>query len=274
MIIDYLIIGHIAADITPSGFVLGGTVAYAAHTAQAFGLNVAVLTSARQDEPLLKQIHPAIRLKNIAAESTTIYENIYTAEGRVQYLRAVAAHLQPEHIPGEWRSARLVHLAPIANEVSPEMVYLFPNSRIIATPQGWMRRADATQRIHFYPWQDDDVLRQLDLMVISEEDIIHSPNLEQTCAAKTQRLVITRGDKPGTVYQHGMHRTFDVFPVKPVDLTGAGDIFTASLVCAWDRCGDFYQALQAAARLAAYSVQQHGLASVPPVDIVDKIVGC
>ena len=36
--IDYLIIGHISQDITPSGIQLGGTAAYAALTARACGL--------------------------------------------------------------------------------------------------------------------------------------------------------------------------------------------------------------------------------------------
>ena len=37
---DYLLIGHIAHDVTPQGPRLGGTVSYGAYTAVALGLRV------------------------------------------------------------------------------------------------------------------------------------------------------------------------------------------------------------------------------------------
>lgn len=268
--LDYLLVGHIAADVAPDGFVLGGTVAYAAHTALSFGLRVGILTSTAPNEPLLKQINPQVAIISIPAESTTIYENIYTPGGRIQYLRATAESLMPEHIPQAWLHARIIHLAPIADEVSADIADLFPHATIITTPQGWMRRTDSEQRVFFKPWMDDKLMQRLDLTVISEEDIAQAQYLEADYAAKMHRLVVTRGDHAGTVYINGERSTFDVFPVEPVDLTGAGDIFTASLVCAWDRCGDFKQALNIAAKLAAYSVKQQGSASIPPMDIVNE----
>ncbi len=43
--VDYLVIGHIARDLTPSGPRLGGTVAYSGLTARALGLRVGIVTS-------------------------------------------------------------------------------------------------------------------------------------------------------------------------------------------------------------------------------------
>lgn len=43
--VDYLLLGHITLDLSPDGPQLGGTVAYAARTAQAMGLRVGVVTS-------------------------------------------------------------------------------------------------------------------------------------------------------------------------------------------------------------------------------------
>ncbi len=43
--VDYLVVGHVAADVTPTGVQLGGTVSYSALTARALGLRVGIVTS-------------------------------------------------------------------------------------------------------------------------------------------------------------------------------------------------------------------------------------
>jgi hypothetical protein len=64
---DYLLIGHIAHDVTPEGPRLGGTVSYGAYTALALGLRVGVLTSTRPDEPLLRKLPPSVHVISIPA---------------------------------------------------------------------------------------------------------------------------------------------------------------------------------------------------------------
>ena len=49
--VDYLVIGHVAHDLTPEGPRLGGTVAYSALTARALGLRVGVVTAAGEETP-------------------------------------------------------------------------------------------------------------------------------------------------------------------------------------------------------------------------------
>ena len=43
--VDYLVIGHVTEDLTPTGPRLGGTAAFAALTARAFGLRTGIVTS-------------------------------------------------------------------------------------------------------------------------------------------------------------------------------------------------------------------------------------
>lgn len=50
--VDYLVIGHVTQDLTPSGPVLGGTAAYAALTARAMGLRVGVVTACHPETDL------------------------------------------------------------------------------------------------------------------------------------------------------------------------------------------------------------------------------
>jgi len=50
--VDYLVIGHVAHDLTPDGFRLGGTAAYSALTAQALGLRVGIVTASGPETSL------------------------------------------------------------------------------------------------------------------------------------------------------------------------------------------------------------------------------
>jgi hypothetical protein len=55
--VDYLLIGHVTADLQEDGGrLLGGTVSFAALVAKAFGIKVGILTSARAGEPLLASL--------------------------------------------------------------------------------------------------------------------------------------------------------------------------------------------------------------------------
>src|SRR5689334_2141128 len=92
---DYLLIGHMTADLTPNGRLPGGTVSYATRTAAAFGLRVALLTSATTDDSLLDSLRPYGEIVSIPAAETTTFENIYNPDGRIQYVRGVAAPIGP-----------------------------------------------------------------------------------------------------------------------------------------------------------------------------------
>ena len=95
--VDYLVIGHVAHDLTTEGPRLGGTAAYSALTAQALGLRVGILTAHGPETSLA----PLEDIPIIAIESpnSTIFENIYTEQGRIQYLRAQATRLDFNYVP-------------------------------------------------------------------------------------------------------------------------------------------------------------------------------
>jgi sugar/nucleoside kinase (ribokinase family) len=271
-VIDYLLVGHITADMTPKGRTLGGTAAFAARTARAFALEVGLLTSSTDPEPLLDDLRQEITCHSLPADHTTTYENIYTPAGRVQYCRAVAAPLTRANLPDAWRRAPIVHIAPIANEIAPDMASAFDGSRLLVTPQGWMRRRDDEDRVRFKPWDDLETLRRADLVVISEEDIAAAPDLEATYAATTRRLVVTHGETGGRYYLDGERFAYAAAEVKPVDPTGAGDIFAASMIAAWHLRDDIHAAVGIAARLAALSTTRPGISGVPTPDEVRAVL--
>jgi sugar/nucleoside kinase (ribokinase family) len=248
----------------PQGRILGGTVSYAARTVHAFGLRAAALTSTAPGEPLLDELRPYAEILSIPAESTSTFENIYTPEGRVQYVRSVASRLKPADVPQDWLLTPLVHLAPLTDEVDPQIAHRFPNSRIMLTLQGWLRRWDKDGRVQFKRWHDADVLRSIDIVVFSEEDILEAPDLEAEFAATVEHLFVTRAERGGTYYHHGKPMEYDTPQVEVIQPTGAGDVFAAALLCGLHEFdGDMQLAVKVASRLGAICVTRSGIDGTP-----------
>src|SRR5688572_15183567 len=164
MPIDTLLIGHSTADLVKGGRVLGGTVSYAAPIVQRFGHKVGILTSAAKDENLLEPLRSAAELVIYPAEKTTTFENIYRDGGRVQVVHGVAAPLRYEMLPADWRDAKLVHLAPLVNEVDFAFASAFPNATVLLTPQGYMRQWGEDGHVKFKSFLDESVLRHINIL--------------------------------------------------------------------------------------------------------------
>ncbi|NJL55894.1 ribokinase [bacterium] len=267
--IDYLLIGHLTADLMLDGSRrLGGTTAYAAATAAAFRLRVGVVTSAAPDDPLLEQLRQWARVHLIPAAATTTFENLYEPDGRRQFVRALAAPLTPESVPTVWRHTPAVHLAPIAGEVSDALPGCC-NNHVLLTLQGWLRQWESDGLVRFRRWCDAAVLRHINVVVLSEEDIRAAPDLEQDLAHSCETLLLTQAERGGTCYERASAWRYAAFPVHVIEPTGAGDVFAAALLAAHIHAGQgLRQAVMVAARLAANAVTRPGLQGTPTPDEV------
>jgi sugar/nucleoside kinase (ribokinase family) len=266
---DYLLVGHFTADLTPNGRIAGGTVSYAVRTAASFGLRVAVLTGCIPGDDLLAELTPYADVHVLPSEHTTTFENIYEPSGRIQYVRGVAVPITPADIPERFLGARLVHLAPIAGELDPEVAFRFADSETLLTLQGWLRQWDDTGRVRFREFFHRDALRVIDTVVFSEEDIVEAPHMEREYAQTVTNLFVTRAEKGGTHYVNGVPHEYVTPPQTVLNPTGAGDVFAASLLASLPSFDhDYERAVQVAARLAATSVTRIGLASAPMPDEV------
>lgn len=265
---DYLLIGHMTADVLPDGRALGGTVSYGARAARGFGQQVTIITSAEPSDPLLDELREFAHVELLPAPETTTFENIYTPQGRIQYLRARALPITREAVAASGIRAPLLHLAPLTDEVDPGLVFDFPDARILLTPQGWMRRWDDDGRVHFRNWLDAEAVAAADIVVFSEEDIAHAPEVRDAFAAVTQHLIVTDGENGGTYYHQGQARRFEALSVDVADLTGAGDVFAACLLSVLPRLEDhdIYTAARIAAYLASLSVARAGARAKAPTE--------
>lgn len=260
--LDYLAIGHVAQDLTPQGLRLGGTVAYAALTAQALGQRAGIITSVAPEADLtdLKQL----TLQIVPSPTSTVFENIDTPTGRVQKVHAQAQRLTVESLPPDWQPVRLVHFGPIINEIDPQMIPQFSESFIGLTPQGWMRRLDSDGNVYRAEWiEAERLLRLASATVISLEDVAGDWAIAAQWASLSKVFVVTQGERGATVFWNGERQHLAAPAVTVVDATGAGDIFAAAFFVHLQHSDDPLGAAHSAIDIASDSVTRVGIAGVP-----------
>ena len=260
--VDYLVIGHVAHDLTPTGPRLGGTVAYSALTARALGLRVGIVTSVGPETSLgsLKDIS----IISIESPQSTTFENIYSKQGRLQYLRAQAAHIDLNSVPELWRRASIIHLGPLANEIEPILPKDFSPTLLGITPQGWMRKWDVDGRVSPSAWTDaESALAQAGVVVISREDVGSDDEVIEHMAHQTRVLAVTEGAAGAVLYWNDDRRRFRAPEVQEVDATGAGDVFATAFFVRLFKTRDPWEAARVATLVASRSVTRVGLDGTP-----------
>ena len=267
--VDYLVIGHVAHDLTPEGPRLGGTAAYSALTAQALGLRVGIVTASGPETSL--QALNGIPIINVESPTSTTFENIYTEHGRVQYLRAQATRINFTNVPEAWQRTSIIHLGPIANEMDAILPEAFSPALLGLTPQGWMRQWDSESRVSRKEWMDaDSALVRAGAVVISREDVAGDDELIEHMAHETRILAVTEDAAGAVLYWNGDRRRFRAPTVKEIDATGAGDVFAAAFFVRLLTTRDPWEATRFATLLASHSVTRAGLDGIPTPREIEK----
>ncbi len=260
--LDYLVIGHVTTDLTEEGPKLGGTVTFSGLTALALGLRTGIITAfnPETDVSALKNIW----LRNKVSPETTTFKNISDGVKRTQFLYHKAEPLLPADIPSFDPEPAILHLGPIADEVSPDILSQFPDSLKCLTPQGWFRSVNNEDHVILRDWKAaEDVLAQSDAAVISLEDVQYDEGSISKMAAVTPVFVVTENFKGARVYWHNDARFIKAPKVKLVDDTGAGDIFATAFFYRYWKTKDPWEAGRFAVLIASWSVACQRLASIP-----------
>lgn len=278
---QYVAIGHVTVDLDPTTGTprLGGTALYAALTAARFGLDAAILTRGKFDtygaaisEELARFSHEVAMIVQEAA-APTVFTNRTVAGRREQTVHSWAGPIDLSGLPPTWRSARIIHLAPVAQEIDPRQAGRLSPEFLGATPQGWMRQWPRSGgRVRLVPLRlPHELVTRLDGFVLS--------TLEHTLArdeieAIAQRgvVAITRGPDGATVIDRG--RTYDVpaYPVTVRDDVGAGDVFAAVLFLLRAQHEPTLWAAKMAAAAAALRIQGLGPDAVPTREAVEAFL--
>jgi len=267
--IDYLVVGHLTSDLVESGSRLGGSAAFSGLTANAMGLKTGIITSFATDLDTSPIKH--IWIKNKISNKTSTFKNISDGSIRNQYLYSIAEKLTCQDIPPQIRTPKIIHLGPIANEVDPEILKLFPNSLKCLTPQGWFRAVNAQDQVFFQEWENKERhLSNADIAVISLDDVEKDENKIAEMSALMPIFVVTENFKGARVYWNNDARFFSAPEVKYLDDTGAGDIFAASFFCRYLFTRNPWEACRFAVLMASWSVTRAYLASIPTPEEIEQ----
>ena len=258
---DFLAIGHIAKDLTPDGFTVGGAVTYGALTSKALGPRPAVVTSAAPEIDLSFAL-PDVAVHNVRSSTTTTFLNTYNDGRRIQHLSDVAAPIAPTDIPKHWRSSPLVLLGPLAGELDHEMATYFPDAIVVASIQGWLRRRDGDGRVWPVDWDGGDVLPFVHTAILSIDDVADMRPVERWIT-QVPVLIYTKGKDGANVHHNGEWHHIDAFDVREVDPTGAGDVFAAAYLVRYRETKDVLNSARFASCAASLSVQAQGASGIP-----------
>ncbi len=267
-----MIVGHITQDLQPDGSLgLGGTVSYAATTAHRLGYRVGVATSTGPELDVA-QVLPFAEIACHPSSATTVFENIYLDGQRKQILHQRAGILTCENIPHAWRSASIVHLGPLDQEIDEGIFYCFDDQVLIGvTPQGFLRCWDEQGQVSFAEWNPPRaVLERINVLVLSELDVPDPDDLVREWGRHIDTIVVTRAERGATVY-HGPGESCDygARPAQQLDPTGAGDVFCAAFLIRLFETGDPCQAARFANATASFSIERPGVTGIPEREQVD-----
>jgi sugar/nucleoside kinase (ribokinase family) len=260
---DYLVVGHLTRDLLPGGAVApGGTAFYGALTAARLGYAAGMLTAAAG----WSSVPAEVQVAAVPSAVSSSFAHSYVDGRREQLVHSVATRLTPEHLPDHWRAAPLVHLGPVIDECDLRLITAFPGALLGVTPQGWMRRLDGSLPAPMRPvlWRPEPaLLRRIDLLVLSVEDIDGDTDLAAYYASHCPCVALTDGANGVTLYIVGEAQRVPASPAQPVDSNGAGDVFAAAMLLQLFETGDPLLAARFAAAAAAVAIEGNGASSIP-----------
>lgn len=271
--IDILLVGHVTRDLIENDqqgpYRLGGTVSFAAITALRLGRKPTIITRAAADTNLA-ELPAAVDLHVLPSPTTTTFANLYTAEGRVQYCYTPALPIGAADIASHLRKPRVVLLGPLVDEITSDVATIFDATTLVtAVPQGWMRQWDTTGRVSSKAWTSAAaILPNLDVLVLSLEDIAFDLSRLEPFFANVPIVVVTEYRDGSTLYRQGENGTtietkIPPRPANEVDPTGAGDTFATAFIIRLQETGDPVQAARFANVTASFGVEQVGVAGIP-----------
>jgi len=277
---QFLVIGHIVQDLAPNeraaapAWRLGGTASYAALLATRLGLDTAVLTAAAN--LALEEALPGAEIVCVPSPQSTQFRNLYTAEGRVQYIPQRASVIKPDSLPDEWRGAEIVLLGPVAGEVDDALAGCFPQALLGVSAQGWLREVDRDGRVRSVPpqrWRAETVLRPAHVLFVSDEDVPSSRRRRAVLtrwSRQVEVLAYTRADRGAEICHGGAWRHIDAFAAETLDPTGAGDVFAVAFLVRFREAGDPWEAARFAASAASFIVEAEGMANTPDRAMIEE----
>jgi len=277
---DLVTVGHFSIDLIKTReephpqLTLGGPPVFVSLAAKKMGVKVSVISNVGDDFPseycewLINEGIDLSMLRRVRNASTTKYELIYSGKDERQLiLKARAPPIELEEIP-ESLSSEVIHISPIAGEVSYEvMERLRRHSGLLSLdPQGFLRRFDEDGRVHLEGFEDPRILSEIDILKASKKEIeVATGESELTRAIRHMHeggvnvVIVTRGRQSTILSLDG--RIYRIPTVKPkvvVDTTGAGDVFIGAFLAEYIKGEDPVWSSCVGSASASYVIEKVG----------------
>jgi sugar/nucleoside kinase (ribokinase family) len=258
---DVLVAGNFAIDRIFSSsrsspfIVLGGSATYVSLVAKRLGAKVAIISHVGKDFPeayLWWLREEGINLSNVTKldnEQTTCFELTYDGnlENRLMRLRNRASPLKLSDIPGS-RIAKVVHIAPIAGEISYRVVSKLKKCAEFSSldPQGLLRRFDRSGKMAHRTLDNKALLNFINIYKSSLDEIIALAGTSNINSAieiihefGVKIVIVTLGAKGAVLsVEKTLYEIPAYIPRICVDPTGAGDAFMGGFLAEYIRDKD------------------------------------
>jgi sugar/nucleoside kinase (ribokinase family) len=255
-----LAVGHVTWDARGEGEVLGGSVSYAALTAQKLGWEAGVLTAASEDFEPGREL-PGVSVFMTPSPRTTRFRNEYDEEGsRIQHLAARAEPVDLGPVPEAWKSPDALLLCPVAGEITGALAPAFGAELVGAVAQGWLRAFEPDGQVVPRPFRDAPrALEGVHVLFLSEKDLPEADAEVRKLLAVVPLVALTRGWRGVSLFtREGVHEVPGL-PRPEVDPTGAGDVFAAGFLVGYHERQDPLAAAAFAACAASCVVEGVGV---------------
>ena len=224
---SFLTIGHICKDLNESSYSIGGTPFFAALTAKKMDIEPSVIT--KTDTTIASKLSSLnIQCLNIPTKTPTIFHNKEKKGKRVQHLLQTATKIPATIIPKKWKTAPIILLSPIINEVGFNFFNAFAKTSLLgACLQGWIRKP-IKKRIHYQALPTDKRILRATVLFASKEDFQN--NEEVFWKLQNKILILTNGSNGCTIKTKNIFTKIPSIKIKTIKTIGAGDIFAASFL--------------------------------------------
>ncbi|MGM0558330.1 MAG: PfkB family carbohydrate kinase [Myxococcota bacterium] len=225
---------------------------------------------------------------------TTLFTNYYPEDApRIQLIETEAPEVTPSQFSEELEAffaadgEKLVHLAPVMGEVDLEkwLAVIPDDVRVGINVQGWIKEAgprlDAAdarrarrrgvdvlaRRVVQKPWRVSPAqLDGVDIACMSTEDLLDQGDLLARFREVVPIVAVTNGEHGSTIFVGDDCWEIGAFDTEPNDPTGAGDVYTATLM---NRilCGEApHHAARYASAAASIAIEGQGPAALSRLD--------
>ena len=284
------IIGHLVIDyVVRHGKVkrsLGGSAAYCSFALKRYGIDVSIISKVGPDFPeeyLIFLSRNGIDISNVklCKRRSTSFKLVYLNDKRTLFLLNICEPILEVDLPSDVSEYDFIHIGSVVGEVPlctiKELKKKF-NGLIALDIQGYIRSFEKGKVINSPTNETFEVLKYVDILhadlneamaLCSEKDL--NKLINRILDFKIKISLITMGSEGSLVIsKEGIYEVPIAKPKRVVDLTGAGDVYTAIFIAHYMLTNNIKEAAIMASSAASYLIEDWGLSGMATYDKIVK----